>query len=59
MEVHPEKMDGTPLKGVPSIFFGYTGNSIQRKIITVISYHLIQNVINMSLNEFDVYGTPF
>ena len=27
---------------------------MQRKIITVISYPLILNVINMPLNEFDV-----
>ena len=34
-------------------FSGYT--SIKRKIIIVNSYHLILNVINMSLNEFDVH----
>ena len=41
----PRKMDSTP---------HHAHNSIQRKIIIVISYHLIINVINMSLNEFDV-----
>ena len=58
MEVYPEKWWANRIMRVAHDvmctvhFSGY--NSIQRKIITVISYHLILNVINMSFNEFDV-----